>query len=235
MASDTVQASFRVWRWPGQRSSVDSPNATDTSTATAPIAAAAPPDLRGGRHGGLPACPDRPRRARQPTGHGPGPSEWPDHHHFVKKSHEQGTVETHGALRSSLPSPRRPCGRFPLYHRCLLDLRDEGPPHGNLRAARDLAGVNAAKVRKDLSHFGSVRHPGGRLRRRPPAGSRDASAPTSTGLALRHRRRQPGSALATFAGFHQPWLHRGRRARRRLGQGRGPPSIAHGAPPGRPG
>lgn len=45
--------------------------------------------------------------------------------------------------------------RLPLYHRCLLDLQAEGRGKVSSEQLADLAGVNAAKVRKDLSHFGS--------------------------------------------------------------------------------
>ena len=58
------------------------------------------------------------------------------------------------------PSSRRQIpdatvARLPVYHRCLLDLRAEGRPTVSSEQLADLAGVNAAKVRKDLSHFGS--------------------------------------------------------------------------------
>ena len=59
------------------------------------------------------------------------------------------------------PSARRPAipdatvARLPVYHRCLLDLQAEGRPTVSSEQLADLAGVNAAKVRKDLSHFGS--------------------------------------------------------------------------------
>jgi len=55
--------------------------------------------------------------------------------------------------RASIPEAT--VARLPLYHRCLLDLRDEGRPTVSSEQLADLAGVNAAKVRKDLSHFGS--------------------------------------------------------------------------------
>lgn len=45
--------------------------------------------------------------------------------------------------------------RLPLYHRCLLDLKASGRRTVSSEQLADLAGVNAAKVRKDLSHFGS--------------------------------------------------------------------------------
>lgn len=45
--------------------------------------------------------------------------------------------------------------RLPVYHRCLLQLQAEDRPTVSSEQLADLAGVNAAKVRKDLSHFGS--------------------------------------------------------------------------------
>ncbi len=55
--------------------------------------------------------------------------------------------------RSSIPDAT--VARLPLYHRCLLDLQVEGRNKVSSEQLADLAGVNAAKVRKDLSHFGS--------------------------------------------------------------------------------
>ncbi len=55
--------------------------------------------------------------------------------------------------RSSIPDAT--VARLPLYHRCLLDLQVEGRKKVSSEQLADLAGVNAAKVRKDLSHFGS--------------------------------------------------------------------------------
>jgi redox-sensing transcriptional repressor len=51
--------------------------------------------------------------------------------------------------------PDATVARLPVYHRCLLDLQAEGRPTVSSEQLADLAGVNAAKVRKDLSHFGS--------------------------------------------------------------------------------
>jgi len=55
--------------------------------------------------------------------------------------------------RASIPEAT--VARLPLYHRCLLDLHAEGRATVSSEQLADLAGVNAAKVRKDLSHFGS--------------------------------------------------------------------------------
>jgi redox-sensing transcriptional repressor len=60
-----------------------------------------------------------------------------------------------------MPTPRRrvipeaTVERLPVYHRCLLQLQAEDRPTVSSEQLADLAGVNAAKVRKDLSYFGS--------------------------------------------------------------------------------
>jgi redox-sensing transcriptional repressor len=60
-----------------------------------------------------------------------------------------------------MPTPRRrvipeaTVARLPVYHRCLLQLQAEDRPTVSSEQLADLAGVNAAKVRKDLSYFGS--------------------------------------------------------------------------------
>ena len=50
--------------------------------------------------------------------------------------------------------PDATIARLPVYHRCLLELQAEGRPR-LIEQLADLAGVNAAKVRKDLSYFGT--------------------------------------------------------------------------------
>lgn len=60
-----------------------------------------------------------------------------------------------------MPAPRRrvipeaTVARLPVYHRCLLQLQGEGRTTVSSEQLADLAGVNAAKVRKDLSYFGT--------------------------------------------------------------------------------
>lgn len=60
-----------------------------------------------------------------------------------------------------MPAPRRrvipeaTVARLPVYHRCLLQLQGEGRATVSSEQLADLAGVNAAKVRKDLSYFGT--------------------------------------------------------------------------------
>lgn len=55
--------------------------------------------------------------------------------------------------RASIPEAT--VARLPLYHRCLIELQASGRSTVSSEQLADLAGVNAAKVRKDLSHFGS--------------------------------------------------------------------------------
>lgn len=50
--------------------------------------------------------------------------------------------------------PEATVGRLPLYHRALLEIATDSPVVSSGSLA-DLTGVNAAKVRKDLSHLGS--------------------------------------------------------------------------------
>jgi redox-sensing transcriptional repressor len=51
--------------------------------------------------------------------------------------------------------PEATIARLPVYHRCLLQLQAEDHPTVSSEQLADLAGVNAAKVRKDLSYFGT--------------------------------------------------------------------------------
>lgn len=51
--------------------------------------------------------------------------------------------------------PDAAVARLPVYHRVLLDLQAGGQSTVSSEQLAELAGVNAAKVRKDLSHFGS--------------------------------------------------------------------------------
>ena len=51
--------------------------------------------------------------------------------------------------------PEATVSRLPLYHRALLALSRAGTTKVSSEQLAEMAGVNAAKVRKDLSHFGS--------------------------------------------------------------------------------
>ncbi len=51
--------------------------------------------------------------------------------------------------------PEATVARLPLYLRSLLEVTDEGTPTISSERLAELSGVNAAKVRKDLSYLGS--------------------------------------------------------------------------------
>lgn len=51
--------------------------------------------------------------------------------------------------------PEATVARLPVYHRCLLELQAEGKATVSSVQLAELAGVTAAKVRKDLSYFGT--------------------------------------------------------------------------------
>lgn len=55
--------------------------------------------------------------------------------------------------RASVPDAT--VARLPVYHRVLLDLQAEGRATVSSEQLAEAAGVNAAKVRKDLSYFGT--------------------------------------------------------------------------------
>src|SRR3712207_9153720 len=54
-----------------------------------------------------------------------------------------------------LPIPEATVGRLPVYLRALVEMAEEGTVTISSEALADRAGVNSAKVRKDLSHLGS--------------------------------------------------------------------------------
>jgi redox-sensing transcriptional repressor len=51
--------------------------------------------------------------------------------------------------------PEATVARLPLYLRCLLEVAEEKTPTISSERLADMAGVNAAKVRKDFSYLGS--------------------------------------------------------------------------------
>lgn len=51
--------------------------------------------------------------------------------------------------------PEATVARLPVYLRCLVELADERTPTISSERLAEMAGVNAAKVRKDLSYLGS--------------------------------------------------------------------------------
>ena len=82
--------------------------------------------------------------------------------------------------------------RLPVYQRALLELVGDGVPTVSSAELAEAAGVNAAKVRKDLSHLGTYGTPGHRLRRQLPPRPGAPRARPRPGVAGRHRRhRQP--------------------------------------------
>jgi len=56
---------------------------------------------------------------------------------------------------SSSPIPEATLTRLPVYMRGLVEVAEDGVTTVSSRQLADLAGVNAAKVRKDLSHLGA--------------------------------------------------------------------------------
>ena len=60
-----------------------------------------------------------------------------------------------GAPAAERPIPEATVGRLPLYLRVLVDLAESGATTVSSGALAEAAGVNSAKVRKDLSHLGS--------------------------------------------------------------------------------
>ncbi|MBA3302965.1 MAG: redox-sensing transcriptional repressor Rex, partial [Acidimicrobiia bacterium] len=57
--------------------------------------------------------------------------------------------------RTDRPIPEATVARLPLYRRSLLELTEAHAVTASSDALAERAGVNAAKVRKDLSHLGS--------------------------------------------------------------------------------
>src|ERR1700694_5455362 len=62
---------------------------------------------------------------------------------------------------SSRRIPEATVARLPVYRRSLIELAQEHIPTISSERLADLAGVNAAKVRKDLSYLGSYGTRGG--------------------------------------------------------------------------
>ena len=106
--------------------------------------------------------------------------------------------------------------RLPVYQRALLELSAGGVPTVSSAELAEAAGVNAAKVRKDLSHLGTYGTPGHRLRRQLPARPGPPRARPRPGVAGRHRRHgQPRSRARPLAALLDPELPGGRPVRRR--------------------
>jgi redox-sensing transcriptional repressor len=69
----------------------------------------------------------------------------------VKAIHECTII----AAVTDRPIPEATVGRLPIYLRALLELAENGVGTVSSEALAEAAGVNSAKVRKDLSHLGS--------------------------------------------------------------------------------
>jgi redox-sensing transcriptional repressor len=59
------------------------------------------------------------------------------------------------AVKNDRSIPEATVGRLPVYLRALVDLAGSGTSTVSSESLADAAGVNSAKVRKDLSHLGS--------------------------------------------------------------------------------
>ncbi len=68
--------------------------------------------------------------------------------------HKRGTIGGRMAKRARR-IPEATVARLPVYLRVLLDLAEDKTPTISSERLAELAGVNAAKVRKDLSYLGS--------------------------------------------------------------------------------
>lgn len=68
---------------------------------------------------------------------------------------ELGTLADMAEVSRRRPIPEATVARLPIYLRSLQEMDDHGVTTVSSERLAELAGVNAAKVRKDLSHFGS--------------------------------------------------------------------------------
>jgi redox-sensing transcriptional repressor len=66
-------------------------------------------------------------------------------------------VRSFGSIRavSERPIPEATVGRLPVYLRALVEIAESGATTISSETLAEAAGVNSAKVRKDLSHLGS--------------------------------------------------------------------------------
>ncbi len=73
--------------------------------------------------------------------------------HYVNSCTNLVTVGFVGDEHESIPEVT--VTRLPVYRRCLLELKSDGVATVSSERLASMAGVNAAKVRKDLSYLGS--------------------------------------------------------------------------------
>ena len=121
------------------------------------------------------------------------------------------------AVPSRRRIPEATVARLPLYYRALLEVADQEVGTISSERLAELAGVNAAKVRKDLSLSRLLRHPRRRLRRRvPPARDLAASsASPTTGRSSSSASATSAHALANYRRLRRAGLPRRRAGRRR--------------------
>jgi redox-sensing transcriptional repressor len=67
----------------------------------------------------------------------------------------EGRRREEPAITEARPIPEATVARLPLYYRALLDMADQAVTTVSSEQLAERAGVNAAKVRKDLSYLGS--------------------------------------------------------------------------------
>ncbi len=115
------------------------------------------------------------------------------------------------ASRPGTPRPQIPeatVGRLPLYHRALVALESVGGATVSSEQLAEMAGVNAAKVRKDLSYFGSYGTRGvGYDVEALLAEIRNDLGLTSDWRCVVVGAGNMGSALISFAGFRDRGFH----------------------------
>jgi redox-sensing transcriptional repressor len=113
--------------------------------------------------------------------------------------------------RPGTPRPQIPeatVGRLPLYHRALVALESVGETTVSSEQLAEMAGVNAAKVRKDLSYFGSYGTRGvGYDVEALLAEIRSDLGLTSDWKCVVVGAGNLGSALISFAGFRERGFH----------------------------
>ena len=118
------------------------------------------------------------------------------------------------AARRGIPDAT--VARLPVYLRALTGLAERGITTVSSEELAAAAGVNSAKLRKDLSHLGSYGTRGVGLRRRVPRLPDLPRARPHPGLAGRHRRgRQPRSRAGQLRRLRLARLPRRGAARRR--------------------
>ena len=122
-----------------------------------------------------------------------------------------------GVIPDARRIPEATVARLPLYYRALLETADQEIGTVSSERLAELAGVNAAKVRKDLSYLGLLRHPraSGTTSSTCSTRSRASSASPTTGRSPSSASGNLGQALANYRGLRRPRLPRRGAGRRR--------------------